>query len=1064
MSVTGWGGLRALCLLAFAMLAMPAFGRGAPRWAVVVDFVEALSGPGVDNPNHASAVSETLAGVTHAGIFQHPAAPGSRLVHLTFRDVALPKVSARERLLLTLSVGIREGFSKAENPSADGCAFVVRIDGVEVLRVVQAIQRWRDARVDLTRYAGRTVSVTFLTDPLQNSSYDWAVWGAPRIVVEGRPAKPKPIPDVPILRLSALDARPAPQRIVSVDRNAACTVVTGVMDRDLDLATAVADEARRAGAAPVLSGPRLVVGEGPDPENHTLVRVLDAHGIAEAQFLAFGPGVRGGVAVNAGDLGGGACIAASPLADAGVGEVRLLTRTGGLVRTVKPERDIAPPYTVAVGRFLALSSAQIAVASAGPRTGGGIVAIYAGNGRLLRRMRLPDAAGRGVTLGKAEGAARDRLLVSLPGAGTVLAIDAASGRIETRNVVALRAGKVAYASAFGSGTLLVPTQDAAFSKVLRVPPAGPAEEVDFGATENRFWIQWYDPKWEARPDGRYVRKSVFRHLRTDGASPATRNPKLALDPAQCAGAAFLKGFQPLLDAYDRDLPALWEPCFTHRWMKGVFQAWRDVVDPSTRLPKYVMLSRNNRPIEYGEFGSSDFYSGTYAFGMPDLDNLYLLPLRAFLRALAPRFRANPEHFVALEPNHEHEIAVETDGTLGDYNPRMIEGFYRYLQALYGKQGIAARLGARFTRAFDAPRNWDRGPWDSYSQDNPFFKEWVAYNRYVVNRRVAETFREALLAGFPAEIIKSHQIPDTYAIGRLSAFSTITSRFTPIDWELNSGAGYGFTRYGVWYNQPHDALQDAHAAGFDAMTLGEYQALTSSETDAVNQLRFIERNGGMSVHCMMWPAAFDKGYNATMDRAAVDVLEEDAPRTVQTGGVGQVRAFRRGDRAFDIACIGTGPQHTGLLKSLTEAGRWEGTVYTTPFHAHVDVQPVAPRQEGGRLVVGPLDGLDSGCQIDVTMRVRAVSGGTLRFAVVRGGVELPGLSQVVRVAAGERRVRFALRVQLPVNGIRLVVTPRRATVQDVLATRQEEQTPRLSRGILAGRRHRGGVTFDVLPEP
>jgi len=259
------------------------------------------------------------------------------------------------------------------------------------------------------------------------------------------------------------------------------------------------------------------------------------------------------------------------------------------------------------------------------------------------------------------------------------------------------------------------------------------------------------------------------------------------------------------------------------------------------------------------------------------------------------------------------------------------------------------------------------------------------------------------------------------------------------------------------------LQDAHSAGFDAMTLGEYQALTPSVADAVGQLQFIQRNGGMSVHCMMWPAAFDRGFNASMDAAAVSVLQADEPRTVQTGGVGQLRAFRRDGRAFDVVCIGAGPEHPGLLKSVGPTGEWEGSVYATPFHAHVDVRPAALKAtRDGAVTCGPFDGLSSGCQIELTLTARSTGRGALRFSVHRGGVDLPGLTHTLKVSRGERRCRFALRVQLPVDGLTVVVRPEGAKIRDARATVEAELTPKLSKGVFSGQRHRGAVTFDLLP--
>jgi hypothetical protein len=413
--------------------------------------------------------------------------------------------------------------------------------------------------------------------------------------------------------------------------------------------------------------------------------------------------------------------------------------------------------------------------------------------------------------------------------------------------------------------------------------------------------------------------------------------------------------------------------------------------------------------------------------------------------------------------------------MGDYNLKMIEGFHSYLGRMYGGEDEArhAALGTRFDGFFDAPRNWERGAWDAYDPANPFYRAWTDYNRYVVSRRVAETFREALLAGFPPEIVKCHQIPDTYAIGNLQAFSDVTARFTPIDWMLNSGTGYGFTRYGVWYNRPHDALQDANASGFDAVTIGEYQALTGDARHASEQLRFLFDNGCVSAHCMLWPEAHDRGYNDTMHAALQKLIADDPPRPGLTGGVGQVRAFADGRRRFDIACIGTGPKRTGLLKSLNADGSWEGSVYVVPFHAHVEVTPVAaPRTAvlGPRrtVVLGPLNALDSGEQIEIVGEARATGAprADLHVAVSRAGLPLPGLRHSIGARAAWRPFRYVLRNQLPTDAIRMELgaSGGRVEVRGLRATRQSEQTAKLTKGRFGGQRHRGAVTFDVVRAP
>lgn len=243
-----------------------------PRWEVVRDLADTLAGPSVVNPAGAAAAAVAAGGVTRGAISQHPAATGAPLVRIEYRRVALPPVRGAERLALRFAVGIRDGFSRDANPRFDGCAFIVEVEGCRVFRRAWAEQRWSEERVDLTSLAGRTAAVAFLTDPLTNSAYDWAAWGAPRIVIEGRRATPKPIPAVPFLRLDALLRAPEPERVLESRRDGPARTLVAVMDRSLDLPAQLRDTARVAGPPAAPLPPPMVAGEGPDPANHTLVR------------------------------------------------------------------------------------------------------------------------------------------------------------------------------------------------------------------------------------------------------------------------------------------------------------------------------------------------------------------------------------------------------------------------------------------------------------------------------------------------------------------------------------------------------------------------------------------------------------------------------------------------------------------------------------------------------------------------------------------------------------------------------------------------------------------------
>jgi hypothetical protein len=84
----------------------------------------------------------------------------------------------------------------------DGVLFIVRtiVDGVEETVYYQEIdpknrpddRRWHDFDVDLSPYAGRTITVLFITYPLETNDWDWSVWGMPVLLTSSKPERTVP--------------------------------------------------------------------------------------------------------------------------------------------------------------------------------------------------------------------------------------------------------------------------------------------------------------------------------------------------------------------------------------------------------------------------------------------------------------------------------------------------------------------------------------------------------------------------------------------------------------------------------------------------------------------------------------------------------------------------------------------------------------------------------------------------------------------------------------------------------------------------------------------------------
>jgi len=868
------------------------------------------------------------------------------------------------------------------------------------------------------------------------------------------------------------------ERITSVYVSPSATTVSAVLDPELDLATRVARE-RAMVPSPVPLAPTMVVGQGAHESNLTFVRVLNENGVSSAQFLAYPSEITGGVQVAAGrDARGEGFIVTAPIARTNISSLRIYDLWGGLRGELLTPPALQAPFVVAVGEFSSAHAGdEIAVASAVQDRGeaSGVV-LFDETGGYLEAIKFTSPAAGAVRLESYVLKGRSHLELFYQTSGTLLQFDPESGAHGFKQFPVEEQSRGLYRSAFGEDTYLLALADEGISEVIEMNPQGVQKRLNIGRHENEFWITADKFGLTLSEEGEFIKFADYGHARTDASSPAYRDPSIFTSDNPDDWKAGLRpaanGLGRLSKPLDEMGRVFWEPCFTHRQFNDRFDAWESVLDEASGLPKYLAVSRLNNTSFYGEFGETNSFVGsTYAFGLPALDRLFELPLRAFLFTLSERFRDHPERVISVEPNHEHEIAVKEDKSVGDYNPAMIRGFRQYLLNLYGEdlsKALAATAGPS-VEDFDAPRDTGRGDWDRYDHDNPFFTAWVYFNRYVVNRRLADTFTQALLAGFPSEIIKSHQIPDAYAIGTLDLFSERIRRITPIDYALTAGVGFGFTRYSVWFKKPNYAFKAGYSSGFDSMVFGEYQALTGDQDLANEQLLHVWERGGNAIHAMKWPDSHDKGFNETMTGAIRNLLENhDEPRTAVTGGVGQVKPFEVENRRFNVAAIGTAPNKRGLLKSLRADGSWEGSVYAVPFRTAITVRPLATdisRNDRGVSVLElePLDGLEGGEQVVLTFNADASRVGEMRFRVrhTDGGF-LPGYDQIVDATVGSRAYRFIFRSQMPAEGLILSLEiPDGFQPRDILAQRQTEEVARPHRDDHEGIPHLGGLNFDLL---
>ena len=845
-------------------------------------------------------------------------------------------------------------------------------------------------------------------------------------------------------------------------------------------------------------GPALVAGEGEHGDNFTTVRVFNNQQICITQFLAFDATVKGGVQVAAAQVGEEVLIATAPFAahDGAQGDVRVYD-VFGLIRMVINVRDVIPgPHTIVTGHFAeGVSDEVLLVASRTTNEKGELryAIISLSDGTVISEHTLDcsfaltaEKAGVPVALSLRNSGEADSLILYFRTVQAVYEGNAQKAELVNAGItLPADATGVSASNILGQKYIVsLPAREGAevLSYVTIYDENANPLELDVGFRENRFFSAYYTDGYN---DDQYVSKGAFCHIRTDLSNMVLNRM------ASASGSAGVDYYfdNSLVADYNFTATAEYverlkteylflEPCFTHRWNKitatGKLASY---VDPIDGVQKYVSIGKSGEYMDYNELGSS-FYVGTYADGILDLAKLRLYPLRSFLQATAPAFRgegANPEHLVGVSPVHEHEIDVA--GSVGDYNPYMIEGFRAYLLDRYESvEKINAIFGTSFTdrASIDAPRDSGRGAWDAYSGD--YFTEWSMYNRNIVSKRIMEAYREALLAGYPPEAISAHQIPEGEAVaGFLGEANT---RLTPIDIVLTCGTAYGGTRYGN-LSRKRNFLVNAHNMGHSNITLGEYGSLYEGGKQAYGQLKNLWSNGLRMVHHI----TFNDAQAKAEEEAIRMLMEDNEPRPGYTGGTTGAIGVNMNGKQYSIVQIGAGAgsDSTGLLKSIDPAGKWEGTVYVVPFHTKQEASAIAALNtpvEGtaNTFSTGELDAIKNADQVEITFNAAKTGDARawVEIAVYHKGCLVGDSTTTYELTETVTPYRYVLSNQLYESGLEVKVTfhteagdgsMEAITLENLYGTLQTEHAGfsyyHGGEAYHMSKAHVGGITFDLL---
>ncbi len=151
---------------------------------VLMDFIAGFDEGTVTNALDSSvSFAEASGDEQMPGIFLHPKGAGDAV--LEFAEVRVPPLRDGQVCALAFHIGLRSGFDWNAVPNTpNGVRFSVAVGGHVVFEEDLAEGGWHPRAIDMAPWAGRKISVAFHTNAISgNTSYDWAVFGEPLLVL-----------------------------------------------------------------------------------------------------------------------------------------------------------------------------------------------------------------------------------------------------------------------------------------------------------------------------------------------------------------------------------------------------------------------------------------------------------------------------------------------------------------------------------------------------------------------------------------------------------------------------------------------------------------------------------------------------------------------------------------------------------------------------------------------------------------------------------------------------------------------------------------------------------------
>lgn len=832
----------------------------------------------------------------------------------------------------------------------------------------------------------------------------------------------------------------------------------------------------------VSKSPRIVAGEGAHKDNHTVVRVFNEYQTKVCQFLAYPNNVLGGVKVKGAQVIVNDTVYDLIVTAACNGKynesrsVRVFDEYGILYMEIIPDFAGNAPYNIVVGDFSEMDGDELLVASESTDSEGNIrYAVYS----LSEPLKISDGI---LSFGKTGAGLKSDVSVIVKGSSPELIFffeESNKGYLCNLNdgnkvsaigfELPIDANGI-YASAFSKEGYVITLDENTLAgsslSFVKLYDKGElfGDTLNVGNYENLFFwdCNYFENvnsnfNFESLYDSDYIKRAEYLHVRTDLRSQIND----VITSGNVSDAEYSKWSTMFTEAPLYDLRYnVWAPCYSNKWSGTSFMS--SLIGLKDEQGNFIYSAVRKDGEMEDVYGDGSLLTTTYAGGIYTLDKLRVYPLRNYLGELFVCFENDPEKLVALDLVNDNEFNVS--GSVGDYNQKMIEGFRSYLINRFGSlENINKKFGTSFESEsdIDAPRDGafgDRGKWDLYK--GAYFQQWCFYLRQVLNERIAESYREALLAGFPPEVISGSSNPDVDA--KLSD----NYRISPVDTLMTMGCSYGASKYGVWFSEQDNFLMLAKSAGFNNTSMSQYSSATTSVNKATKQLEYMHRNGVKFVNI----TGYDNGKVETDLKALAGIIKNNHTRNGNVGGTKGSVPVINGENSYNIIQLGSEANDGTVLKSVADDGTWEGSVYLTPFHSHVEVEYFGirtnPRTGESQSV---LTEINAGDMLDINFDGYYRGKGTakLHIEVYEDEILNEALSQTFVIDKDTKNLRYVLSNQLPLGKINVRARFECDEYNDVIinkfyGTVQRESVARTYFDDFTAVSHKGGVNFDVLP--